>query len=315
MRAVLRPLFIVVVAVVMASGVSQAQSSETPALDEATTFSALFEPSTRSANFFSQQPAESPAVNQAAFALPMFRASAASLDADALFAQQPAGPAPTPRHTGIKAMSRHIVTNFKYLPSMENLYWAGAGGGLALAVHPWDDNVNHALVGNDTADKIFKAGEVLGELPTLLGSASVVYAVGRIKDQPKVSHLGMDLIEALAMSEALTQTLKYTVRRERPDGSSKNSFPSGHAADTFAFATALERHLNWRWSIPAYIFSSYVAISRLPANRHWLSDAVAGSAVGIIAGRTVTSHEAERPYPVALTIVPGGVAVMYVRNK
>jgi len=230
-------------------------------------------------------------------------------------AQQPAGPPPTPRHTGIKAMTKHLVTNVKYLPSMENLYWAGAGGGLALAAHPFDDNVNEALVGNDTAEKIFKTGEVLGELGTLLGSASVVYAVGRIKDQPKVSHLGMDLIEALAMSEALTQTIKYTTRRERPDGSGKNSFPSGHAADTFAFATALERHLNWKWSVPAYIFSSYVAISRLPANRHWLSDAVFGSAVGIIAGRTVTSHESERPYPVAVTIVPGGAAIMYVRRN
>jgi hypothetical protein len=151
-------------------------------------------------------------------------------------------------------------------------------------------------------------------LGPLLGSASVAYAVGRIKDQPKVSHLGMDLIEALAMSEALTQTLKYTVKRERPDGSSKNSFPSGHAADTFAFATALERHLNWKYSVPAYIFSSYVAISRLPANRHWLSDAVFGSAVGIIAGRTVTSHESERPYQVAVTAVPRGMAIVYVHR-
>jgi membrane-associated phospholipid phosphatase len=233
---------------------------------------------------------------------------------DTYVAQQPAGPPPTPRHTGIKTLTKHLVTNFKYLPSKENLFWAGAGGGLALAAHPFDDNVNEALVGNDTAENIFKAGEILGELGTLLGSASVVYAVGRIKDQPKVSHLGMDLIEALAMAEALTQTLKYTTRRERPDGSGKNSFPSGHAADTFAFATALERHLNWKYSIPAYVFSSYVAISRLPANRHWLSDAVFGSAVGIIAGRTVTSHEAERPFPVAVIAVPGGMAIMYARQ-
>jgi len=233
---------------------------------------------------------------------------------DESIAQQPAGPPPTPRHTGIKALTKHLVTNFKYLPSKENLFWAGAGGGLTLATHPFDDDVNEKLVGNNTADKIFKAGEVLGELGTLLGSASVVYAVGRIKDQPKVSHLGMDLIEALAMSEALTQTLKYTTRRERPDHSGKNSFPSGHAADTFAFATALERHLNWRYSVPAYVFASYVAMSRLPANRHWLSDAVFGSAVGIIAGRTVTSHEAERPFPVAVVAVPGGMAIMYTRQ-
>ncbi|HEY7286900.1 MAG TPA: phosphatase PAP2 family protein [Vicinamibacterales bacterium] len=234
---------------------------------------------------------------------------------DAPIVQEPAGPPPTPRHTGVKAMAKHLVTNFKYLPSKENLLWAGAGGGLALAVHPFDDDVNEALVGNATAEKIFKPGEILGQLGTLLGSASIVYAVGRIKDQPKVSHLGMDLIESLAMSEAVTQALKYATQRERPDHSDDHSFPSGHAADTFAFATALERHLNWRYSVPAYVFASYVAISRLPANRHWLSDAVFGATVGIIAGRTVTSHEAERPYPVAVVAVPGGMAIMYFHQS
>lgn len=226
---------------------------------------------------------------------------------------QPAGPPPTPRHTGIKAMLKGIVIDVKHLPSTENLMWAGIGGGLALAVHPLDDNVNRKLVGNNTAENVFKAGEVLGELGTLLGSASVVYAVGRIKDQPKVSHVGMDLIQSLVISEGLTQTLKYTTRRERPDHSSRNSFPSGHAADTFAFATALERHLGWRYFVPAYVLASYVAVSRLPANRHWFSDAVFGASVGIIAGRTVTSREAH-PFPVAVMHVPGGAAVMYVHR-
>ena len=228
--------------------------------------------------------------------------------------QQPAGPPLTPRHTGIKAMAKGFIIDFKYLPSRENLMWAGVGGGLALAVHPADDNVTRSLVGSTAADRFFKAGEVLGESPTLFGSAALVYAIGRLKDQPKVSHVGMDLIQSLAMAEVLTQTLKYTTRRERPDLSGKNSFPSGHAADTFAFATALERHLGWRGAVPAYAFASYVAISRLPANRHWLSDAVFGSAVGIIAGRTVTSHETN-PFPVAVTFVPGGVAVMYTRRN
>jgi membrane-associated phospholipid phosphatase len=123
----------------------------------------------------------------------------------------------------------------------------------------------------------------------------------------------MDLIQALLISEGMTQALKYATRRERPDGSGKTSFPSGHAADTFAFATALERHLGWRGAVPAYIFSSYVAISRLPADRHWLSDAVFGSAVGIIAGRTVTRHGRDE-FPVGIAFVPGGAAVMFVRR-
>jgi membrane-associated phospholipid phosphatase len=210
-------------------------------------------------------------------------------------------------------MLKGLVIDLKYLPSRENLFWAGVGGGLALAVHPVDDDLNRALVGDSTAENIFKAGEVLGQLGTLLGSASAVYAVGRLKDQPRVSHVGMDLIQSLAVAEGLTQTLKYATRRERPDLSGRNSFPSGHAADTFAFATALERHLGWRYAAPAYAFSSYVAISRLPANRHWFSDTVFGAAVGIIAGRTVTSHEAH-PFPVVVTSVPGGASVSYVHR-
>lgn len=265
MRVVLRHTFLIVAMMTMMSSVSQAQSSDPRDSQTA----AAASPLPLSYASLALAASETSDANEPTRTGPLFGPSLlTSLDGDSLVGQQPAGPPPTPRHTGIKAMSKHIVTNFKYLPSMENLYWAGAGGGLAAIAHPFDDNVNHALVGSNTAENIFKAGEILGELGTLLGGASAVYAVGRIKDEPKVSHLGMDLIEALAMSEALTQTMKYTVRRERPDGSSKNSFPSGHAADTFAFATALERHLNWKYSVPAYIFSSYVAISRLPANRH-----------------------------------------------
>ena len=116
------------------------------------------------------------------------------------------------------------------------------------------------------------------------------------------------------MSSLVTHGIKYTTRRERPDLSGKTSFPSGHAADTFAVATALERHLGWRYAIPGYLFASYVAASRLPANRHWLSDVVFGAAVGTIAGRTVGSHEREHPLlPVSPVSVPGGMALVYSR--
>jgi membrane-associated phospholipid phosphatase len=227
--------------------------------------------------------------------------------------QQPAGPAPTPRHTGVRALFKDLLSDVKHLPSKENLMWVGIGSGLALAAHPADDNVNKYLVGNRTAERFFKPGAVVGELGTLLGGAVAVYAVGRIGDKPKVSHVGMDLIQALAVSEGITQTLKYTTRRERPDLSGPTSFPSGHAADTFAFATAVERHLGWRYAAPAYVFASYVAVSRMPANRHWLSDAVFGSVVGVIAGRTVTANESLK-YPATVALVPGGVEVMFVRH-
>jgi len=48
------------------------------------------------------------------------------------------------------------------------------------------------------------------------------------------------MIQSLAISELLVQSLKYATRRERPDESGANSFPSGHAADAFTIATALD---------------------------------------------------------------------------
>jgi membrane-associated phospholipid phosphatase len=228
--------------------------------------------------------------------------------------RQPAPPEPTPRHTGIHDLIRELGNDFKYLPTKENAYWAAGGGALALAVHPADDNVNeYFLTAPSGVKNFFKPGAVLGQFPTLFAAATTVYVVGRAGDKPRVSHTGMDLIRALLVSEALVETLKYTTRRERPDGSGRNSFPSGHAADTFAFATALERHLHWQFFVPAYVFSSYVAMSRLPANRHWLSDVVFGATVGIIAGRTVTGHELSK-YQVQLVPVPGGFAVAYVHR-
>lgn len=225
---------------------------------------------------------------------------------------QPAGAPPTPEHTGVKATLQGLLEDFKNLPSMQNLFWLGVGSGAALAVHPFDNKLNEHLKGSSTAHNIFVPGAILGQSYTLVPVAAAVFAVGRFREEPKVSHVGMDLLRSLAVAEAMTQALKFTARRERPDGSGKNSFPSGHAADTFAFATALERHLGWKGAVPAYAFATYVATSRLHDNVHYVSDVAFGAAVGIIAGRTVTRHG--RAFPVTVMSVPGGAAIVYMRN-
>lgn len=225
----------------------------------------------------------------------------------------PEGPAPTPRHTGIKAMTKGLWTDVTNLPSRQNLFLVGVGAAGALATHPADNTVTPDLVSASWAHGVFVPGAYLGESYTLLAAAATVYTVGRARDLPKVSHVGMDLIRSVAIAEFMTQTLKFSVNRTRPDGTAR-SFPSGHAADTMAFATALERHANWKLFVPAYAFASYVAMSRLHDNRHYLSDVMAGSAVGIIAGRTVTRHGREN-YPVALVPVQGGAAIMFIRDN
>ena len=86
----------------------------------------------------------------------------------------------------------------------------------------------------------------------------------------------------------MTQAIKHSVRRTRPDASSRTSFPSGHASGTFASATVLHAHLGWKAGIPAYAVATYVAASRLSENKHFLSDVVFGAAIGLTAARSVT---------------------------
>src|SRR6185369_14867313 len=58
------------------------------------------------------------------------------IDADQVV-QKPAGKPPTPRHTGIKALVKDLAADVTHIPSKQNLFWAGVGGGLALAAHPF----------------------------------------------------------------------------------------------------------------------------------------------------------------------------------
>jgi len=165
----------------------------------------------------------------------------------------------------------------------------------------------------DVVNKIFAPGKYFGDTPEQMALSIGTWVLGRVMEKPKMSHLGMDLLRAQAVTEILVEPIKFATHRERPDGSNHQSFPSGHAAVTFAAATVLERHLEWKHSIAAYAIASYVAASRLHDNRHYLSDVVFGAAVGSIAGRSVTEHGRETWALVPMT-VPGGFAIVATRT-
>lgn len=87
-------------------------------------------------------------------------------------------------------------------------------------------------------------------------------------------------VETAAVTAAITLALKYTVKERRPDGSDWHSFPSGHTAVSFATATYLTRRYGWKFGVPAYILSTYVAWGRCFSRQHWVWDCVVGAAVG-----------------------------------
>lgn len=79
--------------------------------------------------------------------------------------------------------------------------------------------------------------------------------------------------------------LKKATYQLRPDGSTYDSFPSGHTAQAFAAATFLsteyKQRLKW---IPyaAYGLATSVGLLRVANNRHFISDVFTGAGLGIL---------------------------------
>lgn len=87
---------------------------------------------------------------------------------------------------------------------------------------------------------------------------------------------------------AIVNSIKYTVREPRPDGSANNSFPSGHTATTFMGAelVRIEYGEDSPWySVGAYTAAITVGALRVYNNRHWFTDIFAGAGVGILSAR------------------------------
>jgi membrane-associated phospholipid phosphatase len=218
-----------------------------------------------------------------------------------------------PTRNFFSALVHNLGDDVKHVPRQNSIYWLAGGGAAALAIHPLDDNVNSHFAGSGTADAFWKPGQVIGNTGVLLGAGAATYLIGRGKKNDRVQHLGMDTIEAELLSAGIVYGIKQSVRRDRPvntEGTSASgfSFPSGHAASTFAAATVLQQHLGYKAGIPTYLVASYVAMSRLHENVHFASDVVFGAAVGIIVGRSVTWHG--RNFYASPMLIPKGSGIM-----
>lgn len=99
----------------------------------------------------------------------------------------------------------------------------------------------------------------------------------------------LNLLLVVAKSEALMLATVYTIKTTsailRPDGSTRNSFPSGHTAQAFLAASIVHTELRdksqW-YGIGAYTVATSVGVLRMLNNRHWQSDVFAGAGIGIL---------------------------------
>jgi hypothetical protein len=213
-------------------------------------------------------------------------------------------PAPGAEPPAIGAVLREIPRDLWRFISWDSAIVVGAGGAAAFVGHAWDDDLSGELETNVRLNNAMEPGHTYGAfgVQSLVGVG--LYATGWFAKKGRLAKVGADIMRAQIVSQAYTQALKFTVQRERPDGSNTLSFPSGHSASAFATAGVLQRHYGWKVGVPATLVAGYVATARVKDNKHHLSDVMFGAAMGIAGERTVTLRSGR--YAVTLAPAAGG---------
>ncbi len=84
----------------------------------------------------------------------------------------------------------------------------------------------------------------------------------------------------------IVNVVKNSAHEMRPDGSTANSFPSGHTATAFVGATILHKEYGltrspW-FSVAGYAMATTTGVMRSLNNRHWISDILVGAGIGVL---------------------------------
>lgn len=117
--------------------------------------------------------------------------------------------------------------------------------------------------------------------------AAIVFAMNLagIKGKHHIGDAAGIYLMSMAIMTGSVTTLKHITKRERPDHSVFNSFPSGHTATVFASAEFLKQEYGERYpwmTYAGYAIATGTGTLRMYNNRHWLSDVVAGAGFGIL---------------------------------
>ena len=137
------------------------------------------------------------------------------------------------------------------------------------------------------------AGSIYG----VTAAAGTFYLLGRAHNDARARETGVLIAEASVDSVIVYAALKGITQRGRPeDGADRSeffhggsSFPSGHATQAWAMATIIadEYHDHRSVQIAAYGMATAVSIARVTGHNHYISDVVAGSALGFGIGKYV----------------------------
>ena len=150
------------------------------------------------------------------------------------------------------------------------------------------------------SDRLVRASNAVSYIGSAYGIGAVAgtfYLVGRKQHDARARETGLLVAEAAIDSTIVYGGLKTFTQRARPaDGRERSeffdggsSFPSGHSTQAWAAATVIASEYHDRRSVQIAAFATATAVSfaRFAGQKHYLSDVLAGSALGYGIGKYV----------------------------
>jgi membrane-associated phospholipid phosphatase len=182
------------------------------------------------------------------------------------------------------------------------------------------DGARGGILGLDRCDEFEATGIFARKYQKLLGALVIGGTAGVALwegTQSPAGRTAWESLDSMAITGVTTEVMKNVFRRPRPTQSSdpdlwrqghgNKSFPSGETAMMAAFVTPIiidyqeEHPAVWALSI----LPAYMGVARMGSQAHWLSDVVAGAAVGVLVG----TYTARRDSPLLLELTEDGVFV------
>ncbi len=185
--------------------------------------------------------------------------------------------------------------------------WLAPFAGATAAAIATDRRAQDAL--GVSTDRINVSNGISDSLWGAIGGLGVTYAVGSFAHKETLQETGRLGLEAVADSMVVVEGLKLATNRERPSqgqghgnfwphgtrGYPHTSFPSDHAASSWALASVVAHEYPNRPLLKVLVYSYAVAVSvaRITARKHFPSDVLVGGTFGYLIGGYVFRHHAK----------------------
>lgn len=196
-------------------------------------------------------------------------------------------------HRTVAAFPRNVARGLTSVFRTDNFGPLLVGSALAGTGNAFDGQLQDAFGGR--AQGFGRLGERAGSFKVMIPLTVGLFAAGRASHDSRFRAATYDMAEAVVVNGIYTAGLKNAVKRNRPDGSDRLSFPSGHTSSTFALASVANAHYGPKVGVPAFALASAVGLSRIERGKHNLSDVLAGATLGFVVGRSVSRDNGVLP--------------------